>query len=167
MLEKKLPWISPLADLTSERDKALEKVARLQVEVELLKDAMKIRQVKADEQIKAPHLMTIAQRPDLGINTAGVHPLQRHDIWWTPVTDKTFKVLNDCFQESLIGHKKRGSQIICAAPQITVDRIEQRFDARELAEYNHLLYTSRPVDVVKEFVRYPWQRIQTIDWRYP
>ena len=41
-----------LADLTSERDKALEKVARLHIEVELLQDAMKQRQVKADEEIK-------------------------------------------------------------------------------------------------------------------
>ena len=153
-----------LPDLTSERDEANEKVARLRVEVELLQDAMKQRQVKADEQSKALHLMAIAQRPDLGINTVGVHPSQRHDAWWTAVLPGSgkFKVLNDCFQESLVGHKQRGSGVICAVPQLTVDRIAQRFDPRELAEYNNLLYTSRPVEVEKEFIRYPWQRIQMI-----
>ena len=78
-----------LADLTSERDKALEKVARLHIEVELL-------QVKADEQIKAMQLMAIARRPDLGINTLGVHPSQRLDAWWiaVPPGSGTFKVLD-------------------------------------------------------------------------
>ena len=153
-----------LADLTSERDEANEKVARLRVEIELLQDAMKQRQVQADEQSKALQLMAIAQRPDLGINTVGVHPSQRHDAWWMAVLPGSgrFKVLNDCFQESLVGHKQRGSNVLCAAPQLTVDRIAQRFDPRELAEYNNLLYTSRPVEVEKEFVRYPWQRIQMI-----
>ena len=103
---------------------------------------MKQRQVQADEQSKALHLMAIAQRPDLGINTVGVHPSQRHDAWWMAVLPGSgrFKVLNDCFQESLVGHKQRGSGVICAVPQLTVDRIAQRFDPRELAEYNNLLY---------------------------
>ena len=145
--------------LTAERDQANQKVLNLQQEIKSLQEAVEREKLKAAEDTKKLQLMAIARRPDMGTSTLCVHPSSR-PTWWKCVEDHEFTVLNECFQESLIGHRKNTT--ICAAPQIKVERTEQRFNPAEAAEYNQYLLTKMPFHVAVEFVCYPWQRIQPV-----
>ena len=147
--------------LAAERDAANQKLQELQKELLASKEALNDWKLKAVERNKALQLMMIAQRPDMGVNILGVHPSSRLS-WWNNVSPDTFTVLNDCFQASLIGHKKFGANTICARPQLFVHKIAQHFNPKGAAEYNQLLLTKHPVAVSSEFVRYPWQRINTL-----
>ena len=139
---------SIVQSLTAERDKARQEVENLEH--------------KLDEYIKELQLKLIARRPDMGVNAIGLHSSSRPS-WWARVPHDTFVVLNDCFQKSLIGHKNRGSTTICAAPQINVEFIDQRFNPAEAAEYNQYLLNKPPFQgSVSKLVRYPWQRITTL-----